>query len=517
MSVTTEKMLHSGITVGFWTLISRVLGLIRDIIFANVVGASSGADAFFVAFKIPNFFRRLFGEGAFAQAFVPVFSETRENQDDASIKRLVDQVAGRFGLILILVSISGVLLAPWMAILFAPGFSNDPGKLALTTELLRWTFPYLGFISFVAFSGGILNSVGRFAVPAATPILLNICLIGSALFLAPLMSPSVLALAIGVSVAGLLQLLLQIPALMKAGLLPKPSFKSDHPGVSKILKLMLPALFGVSVSQINLLLDTILASLLISGSVSWLYYSDRLMELPLGVIAIAVSTVILPKLSREFAQNDVVASYQTQSWAIWVVLVLGMPCAAALAVFGEMILATLFQYGAMAISDIEESASSLMAYAIGLPAFMMIKVLAPHYFAHQDTKTPVKIGLISMAANMFFNLIFVWSLNHVGLALATSLAAWLNAILLLRGLHQRRWYQVSKIPWKQAVQVGLALVVMVQVAWWAPDAIELSAYTNFERIYWMLLLLGLSGLLYLITLMLVGIRYTQILTPPSAR
>lgn len=515
--MTTEKMVRSGITVGGWTLGSRVLGLVRDIVLANSVGASAGADAFFVAFKIPNFLRRLFGEGAFAQAFVPVFSETREKDGEASVKRLIDQVAGRFGLILVAISILGVLLAPWIATLFAPGFSDDPGKLALTADLLRWTFPYLGFICFVAFAGGILNSVGRFAVPAATPIFLNLSLIGSALFLVPLVSPSVMGLAIGVAIAGLIQLLIQIPPLIAAGLLPKPSLQADHPGVSKILKLMVPALFGVSVSQINLLLDTVLASLLVSGSVSWLYYSDRLMELPLGVIAIAVSTVILPKLSREFAQDDLNASRQTQSWAIWVVLVLGLPCAAALAVFGELILSTLFQYGAMTVTDIEASALSLMAYAAGLPAFMMIKVLAPHYFAHQDTKTPVKIGLIAMTANMGFNLILVWSLDHVGLALATSLSAWVNAMLLLRGLHQRGWYEIRGLPWKSALQVGLALLLMVQVGWWAPTAAVLSDYAIVERIGWTALLLIVSGLLYLVTLRLTGIRYTSLLVPPSAR
>jgi len=515
--VTTEKMVRSGITVGGWTLGSRVLGLVRDIVLANSVGASAGADAFFVAFKIPNFLRRLFGEGAFAQAFVPVFSETREKDGEASVKRLIDQVAGRFGLILVAISILGVLLAPWIAMLFAPGFSDDPGKLTLTADLLRWTFPYLGFICFVAFAGGILNSVGRFAVPAATPIFLNLSLIGSALFLVPLVSPSVMGLAIGVAIAGLIQLLIQIPPLIAAGLLPKPSLQADHPGVSKILKLMVPALFGVSVSQINLLLDTVLASLLVSGSVSWLYYSDRLMELPLGVIAIAVSTVILPKLSREFAQDDLNASRQTQSWAIWVVLVLGLPCAAALAVFGELILSTLFQYGAMTVTDIEASALSLMAYAAGLPAFMMIKVLAPHYFAHQDTKTPVRIGLIAMTANMGFNLILVWSLDHVGLALATSLSAWVNAMLLLRGLHQRGWYQIRGLPWKSALQVGLALLLMVQVGWWAPTAAVLSDHAIMERTGWTVLLLIVSGLLYLVTLRLTGIRYTSLLVPPSAR
>jgi putative peptidoglycan lipid II flippase len=508
-------MLRSGITVGGWTMGSRVAGLIRDIVLANAVGASAGADAFFVAFKIPNFLRRLFGEGAFAQAFVPVFSETREKHGEASVQQLVNQVAGRFGLILLLITVIGVLAAPVIAQVFAPGFANDPGKLALTAELLRWTFPYLFFISLVAFSGGILNSVGRFAVPAATPIFLNLCLIGAALFLAPLISPSVLGLAIGVFIAGVVQLLIQLPALHAAGLLPKPSLASDHPGVSNILKLMVPALFGVSVSQINLLLDTVLASLLVSGSVSWLYYSDRLMELPLGVIAIAVSTVILPKLSREFANDQTASAQATQSWAIWVVLVLGLPCAMVLAVFGELILSTLFQYGAMQASDIQASAASLMAYSLGLPAFMLIKVLAPHYFAHQDTKTPVKIGLIAMVANMAFNLMLVWSLDHVGLALATSLSAWLNAALLLRGLHQRGWYQIGEIPWKPVWQVGLALIVMVQVGWWAPTALELATEGMWMRVVLTAALLGFAGVFYLATLWLVGIRYTRMLVPPK--
>jgi Uncharacterized membrane protein, putative virulence factor len=280
---------------------------------------------------------------------------------------------------------------------------------------------------------------------------------------------------------------------------------------------MVPALFGVSVSQINLLLDTVLASLLVSGSVSWLYYSDRLMELPLGVIAIAVSTVILPKLSRELAHEDATAVRQTQSWAIWVVLVLGLPCAVALATYGELILSTLFQYGAMQVSDVEAASRSLMAYAAGLPAFMLIKVLAPHYFAHQDTKTPVKIGVIAMFANMAFNLVFVWSLGHVGLALATSIAAWVNALLLLAGLHRRGWYRVVGFPLAASFKVAIALVVMAQMIWLMPWAVDLSQMDVLNRLIWTALILGGAGLLYLGTLMIAGIRYTHLLVPPSAR
>ena len=509
-------MVKAGITVGGWTFVSRILGLMRDIVLANAVGASAGADAFFVAFKIPNFLRRLFGEGAFAQAFVPVFSEVREKEDEASLQRLLNQVAGRFGLIVVLVAALGVLCAPVIAVIFAPGFAHDPGKLALTAELLRWTFPYLALISLVAFSGGILNSIGKFAVPAATPIFLNISLIGCAVFLSPLLSPSVLGLAIGVLVAGIIQLLVQLPSLFSAGLLPKPSLQSDHPGVAKILRLMVPALFGVSVSQINLLLDTVLASFLVSGSVSWLYYSDRLMELPLGVIAIAVSTVILPKLSREFTHSDAKASQETQTWAIWVVMVLGLPCALVLAVFGELILSTLFQYGAMSALDIQAASDSLAAYAAGLPAFMLIKVLAPHYFSRQDTGTPVKIGLLAMVVNMIFNLILVWHLEHVGLALATSLSAWINALLLLWCLHKRNWYCIDGIPIKKIFQLGLGLLLMAQVAWWAPDALALETKSIIERALWTGGLLGLSGFLYLGGLAMTGIRYTSLLFPPSA-
>lgn len=509
--MTIQTIVRSGLTVGAWTLASRVAGLARDIVFAHSIGASTAADAFFVAFKIPNFLRRLFAEGAFAQAFVPVFSEVSEREGKASVRRLVDQVAGRFGLILCFVCAFGVLASPLLALLFAPGFSNDTYKIALTIDLLRWTFPYLGLISLVAFAGGILNSIGKFAVPAATPILLNISLIGSALFLSPLFDPPVLALAIGVLVAGIMQLLIQIPPLRRSGLLPRPTLKADHPGLSKIIKLILPALFAVSVGQINLLIDTVLASFLVSGSVSWLYYSDRLMELPLGVIAIAVSTVILPKLSRDFANRDFASSQITQSWSIWVVMVLGIPCAIALSCFGELILATLFQYGAMQVEDVEAAAMSLTAYAIGLPAFMAIKVLAPHYFAHQDTKAPVQIGLIAMVANICLNLTLIWPFGHVGLALATSISAWLNAGLLLKGLHKRGWYRVIRLPIKQILQIGFASCLMAQVAWVSPVAASLEAQTIFERIVWVGIILGSASVIYLLSLFVVGIRYTSFL------
>lgn len=509
-------MLRSGLIVSALTLGSRIAGLLRDMVLAQVVGASTSADAFFVAFKIPNFLRRLFAEGAFSQAFVPVLSEAQTKEGMLGVSRLIDQVAGRLMLILFVVTCLGVLGAPWLAQVFAPGFASDPAKLALTGELLRWTFPYLFFVSLVAFLGGILNSIGRFAVPAATPIVLNISLIGAALALSPMLETEALGLAIGVFIAGALQLVLQVPALLHAGFLPRPSLAQDHPGVLKIMRLMLPALFGVSVSQINLLLDTVLASLLVSGSVSWLYYSDRLMELPLGVIAIAVSTVILPVLSRQFARGDGEGAQRTQSWALWVVMLLGLPSAMALGVFAELILSTLFQYGAMTVSDIEQSAGSLLAYAFGLPAFMAIKVLAPHYFSRQDTTTPVKIGLVSMGANMAFNLLLVWEFAHIGLAAATSLSAWLNASLLLIGLHRRGWYVVHELPWAHIAKLGLGLLALSLVGVWAPDAAELAHQPLLIRALWTGGLLSAAGVLYLGVLWMVGIRYTRVLVPPTS-
>ncbi len=439
-------LLHSSAVVGGGTLVSRVLGLVRDIVLANLVGATSNADAFFVAFKIPNFLRRLFAEGAFAQAFIPVFADTREQGGQAAVKALIDRVAGVLGGTLLILTTVTILAAPLVALVFAPGFSKDPAKLALTAELIRITFPYLVLISMTGFAGAILNAYGRFGVPAFTPVLLNLSLIAAAVFLAPTLEEPVYALAIGVFIAGLLQLLFQLPSLHSLSLTPRPRWDVRYPGVRRIMVLMVPALFGVSVSQINLLLDTVLASLLPAGSVSWLYYSDRLTELPLGIFAIAIATVILPTLSAQRVQADSNAGAKafsaTLHWAVGLVLLLGIPAAVALLVLAEPILVTLFQYGAFGEDDVAKAAWSLRAYTLGLTAFMLIKVLAPGYYARQDMKTPVRVGIIAMVANMIMNpllifpLLWAFDLGHVGLALATSLSAWLNAGMLYRGLRR---------------------------------------------------------------------------------
>lgn len=501
-------LLRSSALVGLMTMLSRVMGLIRDVVVANYFGAGSSADAFFVAFKIPNFLRRLFAEGAFSQAFVPVLSEYRSLKDLAAVKHLVDRVAGSLGLVLIVVTLLGVLGAPVLAAIFAPGFYlNDPLRYGLAVDMLRFTFPYLLLISLTALAGSILNSYERFAVPAFTPVLLNLSLIGAAIWMQPLFEQPVMALAIGVLIAGSAQLLFQLPFLWRIQLLPAPTLGFRDEGVRRILKLMIPALFGVSVSQINLLLDTLLASFLQTGSVSWLYYSDRLAELPLGVFGIAIATVILPSLSRRHAEKSTEHFSRTLDWAMRMVLLIGLPAAMALLVLAEPLIATLFHYGEMADRDVMMAAMSLRAYACGLLAFMLIKVLAPGYFSRQDTKTPVKIGIVAMVVNMVLNLILIWPLAHAGLALATTLSAFLNAGLLLRGLLKEGVFtwQAGWLKWLS--QVGLANLAMIGILLLLAGSPEQwLRFDMWQRVAHMAVLVGGGATVYLLVLLITGMR-----------
>ncbi|UZW76855.1 murein biosynthesis integral membrane protein MurJ [Alkalimarinus sediminis] len=489
------------------TMLSRILGLVRDIVIARYFGAGAGADAFFVAFKIPNFLRRLFAEGAFSQAFVPVLSEYRTNKGIKDVRALINSVAGVLGMVLLVVTLLAVVGSPVLTTIFAPGFINEAEKFSLASEMLRLTFPYLLLISLTAFAGSILNSYGRFAVPAFTPVLLNLSLIASAIWLSPLFEHPVIAMAWGVLIAGMLQLFFQFPFLLKLGLMPRPRLDYRHEGVVRIMRLMLPALFGVSISQINLLLDTVLASFLQTGSVSWLYYSDRLSELPLGVFGVAIATVILPSLSRKHTTESADAFSKTLDWALRVVLLIGFPAAIALLLLAEPLLATLFYHGELTEHDVSMSTLSLRAYASGLMAFMLIKVLAPGYFSRQDTKTPVKIGVVAMVVNMVFNLILIWPLAHTGLALATSLSAWLNAYLLYRGLQKERVYWLQE-GWARFIsQLLFSLIVM---------SLVVAAILNFlpswllmsviERVAYLALVVVSGGASYFVALYLSGIR-----------
>ena len=476
--VKKRGLLGSSFVVSMGTLLSRVLGLVRDVVFANLLGAAPNADAFFVAFKIPNFLRRLFAEGAFSQAFVPVLTQVKETGTHAEVKALIDRVAGVLGGSLFVLTAFAMLMAPWVALIFAPGFSRDVAKLALTADLIVWTFPYLFLISLTGFCGAILNTYGRFAVPAYTPVLLNLSLISAAIFWAPTMPEPALGLAMGVALAGVVQLLFQLPSLHTLKLTPRPVWDTRDKGVRKILALMVPALFGVSVSQINLLFDTVLASLLPDGSVAWLYYSDRLTELPLGVFAIAIATVILPTLSALNTRADPDAFSQTLVWAIRNVLLIAVPATAALWLLAEPILATLFQYGAFSESDVTMAAASLRAYTIGLGAFMLIKVLAPGYYARHDMKTPVKIGIIAMVSNMVLNVVFVFPLmwyfdmGHVGLALATSVSAWLNAGLLFMGLRRGGVPLSGVFAGKYALRLLISVMVMAALLVYATPSVQ---------------------------------------------
>ncbi|AYF33946.1 murein biosynthesis integral membrane protein MurJ [Vreelandella alkaliphila] len=507
MSPPRRGLMRSGLVVSAMTMLSRVMGLVRDVVVATFLGAGNGSDAFFVAFKIPNFLRRLFAEGAFNQAFVPVLSEYSTQRSKQEIRELLNAVAGSLTAILALITALAMLGAPWLVWVFAPGFGRDPEKLAMTADMLRLTFPYLLLISLTAFSGSVLNTWNRFAVPAFTPVLLNMSLIGAALLLMPLMEEPAMALAWGVLIAGAAQLAFQVPFLLRLGLLPTPWPNFAHEGVKRILKLMAPALFGVSVSQINLLLDTVLASLLTAGSVSWLYYSDRLVELPLGVFGVAIGTIILPALSKRHAEQSTEHFSAMLDWAIRVVLLLGVPAALALAVLAEPFLITLFHYGAMTDTDIQMAAMSLRAYAFGLVAFMLIKVLAPGFFARQDTKTPVKVGIIAMVANMVFNLLLIWPLAHAGLALATALSAFLNAGLLGYLLYRQK-VLVFQPGWRRyAVQlVGGSALMSIALYLAAPDWQEWLDFELWQRIRWVAGLVVLGGGLYFAWLTAFGLR-----------
>ncbi len=454
----SRKLLKSTFTVGAMTTISRVFGLIRDVVIARLFGAGAEVDAFIVAFRIPNFLRRLFAEGGFSQAFVPILAEYKEQRDDAAVKALVDQTSASLGLVLFLVTLVGVIAAPILIMIFASGF--DDAKHVMATDMLRITFPYILFISLTAFAASILNTYKQFAVPALTPVLLNLSLIACAIWLAPMMEIPIEALAWGVLIAGITQLLFQFPFLLRLKLFPRPGLHKDKQGVGRILKLMLPTLFAVSIVQINLLIDTIFASYLADGSISWLYYSDRMVEFPLGVFGIALATVLLPNLSSEHAKKATEKFSSTLDWALRWVFLIATPAAVGLAVLSVPLLATLFQYDEFTAYATIMSGKSLLAYSLGLPAFILIKIFATGFFSRQDTKTPVKVGAIAMISNIGFNFIFVGIFQHAGLALATSLSACLQALLLFYLLRKEGVYLPVTGWFKFSVQIIVAVVAM---------------------------------------------------------
>ncbi len=480
------NLLKALATVSSMTLVSRVLGLVRDVVIARVFGAGLATDAFFVAFRIPNLLRRLFAEGAFSQAFVPVLGEYRTVRGDSETKLLVDHVATLLVTILFVVSLLGVVAAPLIIYISAPGFSADADKFELTTALLRLTFPYILFISLTSLAGGILNTWSRFSIPAFTPTLLNLSFIVFALWLAPYFDPPVMALAWAVFCGGVLQLALQVPFLWRIRMLPRPAWRPRDEGVRRILRLMGPAVLGVSVAQVSLLINTIFASFLVTGSVTWLYYADRLMELPVGLLGVALGTVLLPNLSRRYADGAAEEYTQLLDWGLRLTVLLAAPCAVALAVLAVPILATLFKHGAFAANDVLMTRQALIAYSVGLVALVLIKILAPAFYARQNVRTPVKIALVTLLATQLMNLAFIWTLKHAGLALAIALAAWVNAGLLYWKLRQHRIF-TPLAGWPLfLLKVVLALVAMAAVLFWlAADSdfwLQSAAWPRIERL-----------------------------------
>jgi putative peptidoglycan lipid II flippase len=523
----SKKLIKSGVIVSFMTLISRVLGLVRDVVIANIMGAGAAADVFLFANKIPNFLRRLFAEGAFAQAFVPVLSEYQaldEKEGTNKTRELIAQVSGTLGVLVTIVTLLGVIASPVFVMVFGPGWFADwlndgPGaeKFDLAATLLKITFPYLWFVSFTALAGAILNTMGRFAVAAFTPVLLNVCIIGCAIYLSPYFSNPAYALAWGVFLGGLTQFLFQIPFLIKAKVLVKPKWAWHAEGVVKIKKLIIPALFGVSVTQINLLLDTVIASVLITGSISWLYYADRLLEFPLGLFGIGIATVILPSLAGLHARKNNHEFRATIDWGIRVISLLGWPALAGLMVLAQPIIMVLFMRGEFSQTDVLQVSYALFAYLSGLISFMFIKILAPGYYARQDTKTPVKIGIKAMVANMVFNLMLAPFLGYVGLALATTMSATLNAFLLYRGLKAQGVYQLSSQTVFFILRLMIAAAVMAAVVYWlSPVFNDWLLMTFFEQIQQLVICIIAGVLTYLSVIIVLGIRISHFKVQKSA-
>ena len=435
------NLLKSLAAVSSITMISRVLGFVRDTILARIFGAGVATDAFFIAFKLPNLLRRIFAEGAFSQAFVPILAEYKSQQGEEATRTFVAYVSGLLTLVLAVVTGIGILAAPWVVWATAPGFVDNAEKYQLTTDLLRVTFPYILLISLSSLVGAILNTWNRFSVPAFTPTLLNVAMIVFAVLLTPYFNPPIMALAWGVLAGGLVQLLYQLPALKRIGMLVLPRLNLKDAGVWRVLKQMLPAILGVSVSQISLIINTIFASFLVAGSVSWMYYADRLMELPSGVLGVALGTILLPTLAKTYANKDREEYSRILDWGLRLCFLLVLPCTLGLAILAEPLTVALFQYGKFSATDAAMTQQALIAYSVGLLAIIMVKVLAPGFYAQQNIRTPVKIAVFTLVCTQLFNLVLIGPLAHAGLALAISLGACLNAGLLFWKLRTQQLFQ----------------------------------------------------------------------------
>lgn len=503
------NLVKSTAVVSFFTLLSRISGFVRDILMARFFGASLMTDAFFVAFRIPNFLRRLFAEGSFSLAFIPVFNEVKARKSRAHLKQFTNHVFGCLLLVLLIVVALLEIITPGLVSVFAVGFIDDPNIFGITVDMLRITLPYILFISLVAFSGGMLNSFGRFALPAATPILLNIALIWAMIYLRESFAVPIKALAYGVLIAGVLQLLVQIPALMRLGLLPKPVIKFHDPEVKKVMTLMLPTLLGSSVAQINLLVDTSIATMLpLVGSPTFLYYTDRLVEFPLGLFGIAISTVILPKLSVAFADLDHVDYQRTLKWAMSLAMFIALPSAVGLLLLAKPVVITLFAYDQFTVQNALYTSYSLMVFMVGLPAFVANKVLLPAFYSRKDTKSPVKIALKAMLVNVVLNVVFVGILYyfnvislHVGLAMAGVGSAWLQCLWLYRKLRSDDIIQKALLSWSYLFKITGSLLLMGGAIMGLLSVMpEWHLIRGFQRFVNLLIIITVSALVYFLSM-----------------
>ena len=503
---------RSTFIVSAMTMLSRVMGLVRDVVLLSVFGAGKDFDTFVIAFRIPNFFRRLFAEGAFSQAFIPVLTEYKTTRTHAEVQILISRVFGCLASVMTLLTIFAMVAAPAIMYVYAPGFHDDPAKFALATDMFRLTIPYLLFMSLTAFASSILNSYGSFTTPAFAPVLLNLSMIAGALWLTPYMATPIMALGWAVIVAGFLQLALQIPELWRKKLLIPPKVDFKHEGVERILKLMLPALFGVSVTQINLLLNSIWASFMQDGSVSWLYSAERMTELPLGLIGVAIGTVILPALSARHAEQDQTKYRKMMDWAAKIIVLAGVPASIALFMLSTPIIQTLFQRGQFTLQDTQMTALALQCMSAGVLSFMLIKVFAPGFYAQQDTKIPVRVGLITVATNAVLNVVFIglfklmgWQEEHMALALASSGSALVNAGLLYFFLHKRDIFRFGA-HWKKLImQFAIANIAMIvalayALTWYNGDVSE------WMRVLQVVILCAVGAVAYGAGLLVSGVR-----------
>lgn len=501
----TRQLYRATAVVGGMTMISRLMGFVRDMLIANLFGVDAATDAFFVAFKIPNFLRRLFAEGSFAQAFVPLLVEHEQQVGRQQLREFIDRTAGTLAVLLLIITVMAIIAAPLLISVFAPGFFWEKGQYAMAVEMLRITLPYLLFITLTAFAGAILNAVGKFAVPAVTPVFLNLSMIGAAIWWSPLFAQPIMALAWGVFAAGIVQLSFQIPALLKVGLLPRPRWGWKESKVRQVMKLLTPSVFAVSVVQINLLFDTLVASFLPSGSVSWLYYSDRLVEFPLGILGVAVATVVLPQLANHHVAENAEAFSGALHWGIRLVWLVGLPATLGLVLLAKPLVSSLFEYNQFDAGDAEMASQSLMAFASGLLAFMLIKLLVSGFSAQNDNRIPVRYGIYSVIANVVLNLLLVEPLAHAGVALATSLAAYLNALLLCGALLASGRLVLSWAGLWFGLRVMMATTLMSLFLLIQVDVDSWSLLTAGHRLGQLAWIIGEAVLIYLVGLLLLGV------------